>query len=816
MCSDAPAIEVSLKVAEDEEAATAVSKVAVVVAVMVGAVSAVVALASFWIARERLRRRQLASGRFKAQTRSVKRLMSSLVHQVGDSASRQLEELAKLKELAFVITDLENSTGIANAAPRAYEKVQDAHDSLLRELIARHGGYEINTEGDAFHVAFKGCAAAVHFCMEVQYQMMEQEWPREVLKLPGCKEVRGVDGWLAYRGPRVRMGIHWAAEGTVVQRLHQLTKHRVFTGPAFQVSRELCEGARGGQVLLSHDAWEQVRHDMASAGFPVVEQLGLCRVRSWPLPMWVYQAVQLVGRPLLRKAPVGTPALGMQMVEAGRGLAVVPPLSALSGKSTLAFVCCRLAAPAEAAVKMKKGAIAGAVTGSAGAAIVPAVDVPPAGLVQMVGETLAAVAMQFEGCIFRIAGPSGRVLIAFCDSLDAVRFCHAAQVVLLHSSWSAEFADWMGKAENSPGSPNKPLWRGPRVAMAVHESPDFAAVLAPAPKTSSEGGSDSAGQGNSAVSTAVDYVGPAERTVSALCNVAHGGQVVLSEAAWAAVQDRLPGQPQVVSLGTHEAEGAGLSGPTLLMEVMPSVLARRVFPPPRGTILADPGYRNAPDPGSDDVAIVYMRICKPDEVREAEQAAQEVSDETILRVVTAYSIAVSRAVRAARDVLPAHGGYECKEPEPGKLTLAFASLADAVAWSCAVQRELLSVRWPSATLEWAQCREVAAPVVEAGAEETPPLWRGLRVQIGVASGSALSKAPLKTGRADYFGPVPNLAARLMGLAQPGQVLVDSHRVLSLRGLQWGEGDGAALQTSAGRVEVVQLGHFAVKVRVLSS
>lgn len=32
------------------------------------------------------------------------------------------------------------------------------------------------------------------------------------------------------------------------RRLHQLTKHRIFTGPAFQVTRDLCEAAHGGQV----------------------------------------------------------------------------------------------------------------------------------------------------------------------------------------------------------------------------------------------------------------------------------------------------------------------------------------------------------------------------------------------------------------------------------------------------------------------------------------------------------------------------------------------------------------------------------------
>lgn len=38
------------------------------------------------------------------------------------------------------------------------------------------------------------------------------------------------------------------------------------------------------------------------------------------------------------------------------------------------------------------------------------------------------------------------------------------------------------------------------------------------------------------------------------------------------------------------------------------------------------------------------------------------------------------------------------------------------------------------------------------------------------------------GRADYFGSVPNLAARLMAVAQPGQILVDG-RLNSLQALQ---------------------------------
>lgn len=49
------------------------------------------------------------------------------------------------------------------------------------------------------------------------------------------------------------------------------------------------------------------------------------------------------------------------------------------------------------------------------------------------------------------------------------------------------------------------------------------------------------------------------------------------------------------------------------------------------------------------------------------------------------------------------------------------------------------------------------------------IFRGLRVRMGMSWGKASSKKPLNTGRADYFGVLPNGAARVMGLASPGQV-----------------------------------------------
>ncbi len=53
------------------------------------------------------------------------------------------------------------------------------------------------------------------FAMETQYRLLESAWPREVVKLPSCREVLAADGSPLFRGPRVRVGIHWAGDGMV-------------------------------------------------------------------------------------------------------------------------------------------------------------------------------------------------------------------------------------------------------------------------------------------------------------------------------------------------------------------------------------------------------------------------------------------------------------------------------------------------------------------------------------------------------------------------------------------------------------------------
>ena len=47
------------------------------------------------------------------------------------------------------------------------------------------------------------------------------------------------------------------------------------------------------------------------------------------------------------------------------------------------------------------------------------------------------------------------------------------------------------------------------------------------------------------------------------------------------------------------------------------------------------------------------------------------SDDTILRVITAFNVGVGKYSKLVRRLLPLYRGYECKEPESGKFTLSF-------------------------------------------------------------------------------------------------------------------------------------------------
>ena len=92
--------------------------------------------------------------------------------------------------VTFLFTDVEGSTLLLERlGTERYAEALALHRRVLREAFARHGGYEVDTEGDAFFVAFPAAGEAVAAAREAQQGLASAVWPEE-------------------GGLRVRMGVH--------------------------------------------------------------------------------------------------------------------------------------------------------------------------------------------------------------------------------------------------------------------------------------------------------------------------------------------------------------------------------------------------------------------------------------------------------------------------------------------------------------------------------------------------------------------------------------------------------------------------------
>jgi class 3 adenylate cyclase len=118
-----------------------------------------------------------------------------------------------------------------------------------------------------------------------------------------------------------------------------------------------------------------------------------------------------------------------------------------------------------------------------------------------------------------------------------------------------------------------------------------------------------------------------------------------------------------------------------------------------------------------------------------------------------------------RRELEAHKGYEVKT-EGDAFMVAFGDPVSAVKWCLEVQQALLKVDWPNKLYQHFK----SAPVMSKKGE---PLFRGLRVRMGIHCGEASAQEDPVTGRMDYFGQMVNRAARVESVGTGGQVIMSS-------------------------------------------
>ena len=115
-----------------------------------------------------------------------------------------------LRSLHAQMLCLGGSTSLWEANPRAMELALRLHDATIRQVLAKHSGYEaqiiskrasqvayalgsselmglgwqVTTEGDAFQIAFHDTADAVAFCLDTQAELLRCDWPDATLSHP--------------------------------------------------------------------------------------------------------------------------------------------------------------------------------------------------------------------------------------------------------------------------------------------------------------------------------------------------------------------------------------------------------------------------------------------------------------------------------------------------------------------------------------------------------------------------------------------------------------------------------------------------------
>jgi DNA-binding SARP family transcriptional activator/DNA-binding beta-propeller fold protein YncE len=162
--------------------------------------------------------------------------------------------------VTFLFTDIEGSTRLVSELGDDYGALLEQHHALVRAAFEKHGGEEIDTQGDAFFFAYRRARDSVRAAVEAQQALEAARWPRGA-------------------PVRVRIGIHTGEPGFTESGYHGLDVVR---------AARISGTAHGGQILVSSATRDLVGSAVTDVSF---RDLGEHRLKDIEDPQRIFQVL---------------------------------------------------------------------------------------------------------------------------------------------------------------------------------------------------------------------------------------------------------------------------------------------------------------------------------------------------------------------------------------------------------------------------------------------------------------------------------------------------------------------------------------------
>ena len=161
--------------------------------------------------------------------------------------------------VTILFTDIEDSTKLIHHLGDLYKDVLSEYRRMLRDAFQEGGGYEIDSQGEGFFIAFQRARDSLVAAVAAQREIVSHSWPEGA-------------------SVRVAIGLHTGEPALTEGGYVGLDVHR---------TASICSAAHGGQILLSQTTYDLVEHGLPEG--VSLSDLGKHRLKDLQHPERIFQ-----------------------------------------------------------------------------------------------------------------------------------------------------------------------------------------------------------------------------------------------------------------------------------------------------------------------------------------------------------------------------------------------------------------------------------------------------------------------------------------------------------------------------------------------